>query len=100
VTLSVTNAPSTLLLGHTCHPTIARPLARSAHSPTTRYTPPQRLNINYYVARSFYHVCSPLVGIRLDVEGMEHLSSLATAREGKGQSAVLLGNHQRSVRML
>ncbi|RSH89433.1 1-acylglycerol-3-phosphate O-acyltransferase [Saitozyma podzolica] len=25
---------------------------------------------------------------------MEHLSSLATAREGKGQSAVLLGNHQ------
>jgi hypothetical protein len=30
---------------------------------------------------------------------MEHLSSLATAREGKGQSAVLLGNHQRSVRV-
>lgn len=55
----------------------------------------QRLNINYFVARSFYHVCSPLVGIKLEVEGEEHLSALVSGREGKGQSAVLVGNHQR-----
>ncbi|KAK8844606.1 hypothetical protein IAR55_006453 [Kwoniella newhampshirensis] len=54
----------------------------------------QRLNINYFVARSFYHVCGPLVGIRFEVEGEEHLSGLLTARNGKPQSAVLLSNHQ------
>ncbi|KAL7420334.1 1-acylglycerol-3-phosphate O-acyltransferase [Cryptotrichosporon argae] len=54
----------------------------------------QRLNINYYVARSFYYVCHPLVGIPFDVEGEEHLQSLLVARDGKPQSAVLIGNHQ------
>ncbi|WWD22843.1 hypothetical protein CI109_107337 [Kwoniella shandongensis] len=54
----------------------------------------QRLNINYYVARSFYHVCGPLVGIRFEVEGEEHLTRLLTARDGKPQSAVVLSNHQ------
>ncbi|ODO09088.1 hypothetical protein I350_02688 [Cryptococcus amylolentus CBS 6273] len=54
----------------------------------------QRFNINYYVARTFYNVARPLVGIRIQVEGEEHLDGLLTARGGKGQSAVLLGNHQ------
>ncbi|WVQ85206.1 hypothetical protein IAT38_007371 [Cryptococcus sp. DSM 104549] len=54
----------------------------------------QRLNINYFVARSFYLVSSPLVGIRFEVEGEEHLERLLTARDGKQQSAVVLGNHQ------
>ncbi|KAK1921308.1 1-acylglycerol-3-phosphate O-acyltransferase [Papiliotrema laurentii] len=54
----------------------------------------KRFNINYYVARSFYTVCSPLIGIKVDVEGEEHLSGLVRARGGKGQSAVLVGNHQ------
>ncbi len=55
----------------------------------------QRLNINYLTARSFYYICSPLIGIKLDVEGEEHLTSLLTAKDGKPQSAVLIGNHQR-----
>ncbi len=55
----------------------------------------QRLNINYLTARSFYYICSPLVGIRLEVDGEEHLTSLLTARNGAPQSAVLIGNHQR-----
>ncbi|WWC85697.1 uncharacterized protein L201_000563 [Kwoniella dendrophila CBS 6074] len=54
----------------------------------------QRLNINYLVARSFYLTCSPAVGITFDVDGEEHLSGLLTARGGKAQSAVLVGNHQ------
>ncbi|WRT63542.1 uncharacterized protein IL334_000447 [Kwoniella shivajii] len=54
----------------------------------------QRLNINYLVARSFYLACSPAVGITFDVEGEEHLTGLLTARGGKEQSAVLVGNHQ------
>ena len=55
----------------------------------------QRLNINYLVARSFYYVCSPLIGIKLEVEGEEHLSNLLHARGGRSQSAILVGNHQR-----
>lgn len=42
-------------------------------------------------------MASPLTGIRLEVEGEEHLTGLLTAREGKSQSAVLVGNHQRWV---
>ncbi|KLT40182.1 putative 1-acylglycerol-3-phosphate O-acyltransferase [Cutaneotrichosporon oleaginosum] len=49
----------------------------------------QRLNINYYVARSFYKICGPLVGIKVIVEGEEHLDGLSTANNGKHQSAVL-----------
>ena len=56
----------------------------------------QRLNINFFVARSFYLLCNPLIGIRLEVEGEEHLLHLLTARGGQSQSAVLVGNHQRS----
>ncbi|WWC57935.1 uncharacterized protein I303_100470 [Kwoniella dejecticola CBS 10117] len=54
----------------------------------------QRLNINYLVARSFYLTCSPAVGISFEVEGEEHLKGLLTARGGREQSAVLVGNHQ------
>ncbi|BEI82368.1 hypothetical protein CcaverHIS002_0302360 [Cutaneotrichosporon cavernicola] len=54
----------------------------------------QRLNINYYVARSFYKICGPLVGIKVIVEGEEHLDRLSTANNGKHQSAVVIANHQ------
>ena len=33
----------------------------------------------------------------MNVEGEEHLTRLLTARDGKPQSAVVIGNHQRSV---
>ncbi|KAJ9115358.1 hypothetical protein QFC24_006973 [Naganishia onofrii] len=56
----------------------------------------QRLNINYLTARSFYYLCSPLVGVKIEVEGREYLDEvLAKAKRGeKGGSAVLVGNHQ------
>ncbi|KAJ9110506.1 hypothetical protein QFC22_006727 [Naganishia vaughanmartiniae] len=55
-----------------------------------------RLNINYLTARSFYYLCSPLVGVKIEVEGREYLDEvLAKAKRGeKGGSAVLVGNHQ------
>jgi hypothetical protein len=31
----------------------------------------------------------------MNVEGQEHLTKLLTARDGKPQSAVVIGNHQR-----
>jgi lysophosphatidate acyltransferase len=58
----------------------------------------QRLNINWYVARLFYRLASPLVGIKCIVEGEEHLKALMSVEKGeKAKSAVLLGNHQRYV---
>lgn len=58
----------------------------------------QRLNINFLTARSFYYLCYPLIGVKLEVEGREHLDKLMTIGEnGKAQSAVLVGNHQRWV---
>lgn len=58
----------------------------------------QRLNINWYVARLFYGIASPLVGIKCTVEGEEHLKYLLDTGKGeKAKSAVLLGNHQRYV---
>ncbi|OWZ45843.1 lysophosphatidate acyltransferase [Cryptococcus neoformans] len=54
----------------------------------------QRLNINYYVARSLYGLSAPLLGIKFEVEGEEHLEGLMTARDGQHQGAVLLSNHQ------
>jgi lysophosphatidate acyltransferase len=69
-------------------------LSSSPHPHELR--PPQRLNINYLTARSFYYLCYPLIGIKLEVEGREHLDGLMTLGEnGKAQSAVLVGNHQR-----
>lgn len=55
----------------------------------------QRLNIQYYVGHSFYRMCHPLVGIDFDVSGQEHLDDLEVSRQGKPQSAVVIGNHQR-----
>lgn len=63
--------------------------------PTENVPDLQRFNINYIVARSFYHLASPLVGIRIKVEGEEHLRMLSKGRSGRGQSVVLIGNHQR-----
>ncbi|CEL59275.1 lysophosphatidate acyltransferase [Rhizoctonia solani AG-1 IB] len=45
----------------------------------------KRFDINYVVARSFYYVCGPLLGIDFVVEGEEHMST---------PSAVYIGNHQ------
>jgi lysophosphatidate acyltransferase len=47
------------------------------------------------VARTFYYTCGTLIGWRMNVEGHEHLTKLLTARDGKPQSAVVIGNHQR-----
>jgi len=47
------------------------------------------------VARTFYYTCGTLIGWRMNVEGGEHLTKLLTARDGKPQSAVVIGNHQR-----
>jgi hypothetical protein len=56
------------------------------------FSRPQRLNINFLTARSFYYLCSPLIGVTLEVEGREHLEQLNSGAGGK--SAVLVGNHQ------
>ncbi|KAJ1308365.1 hypothetical protein OPQ81_004074 [Rhizoctonia solani] len=45
----------------------------------------KRFDINYVVARSFYHTCGPLLGIDFVVEGEEYIST---------PSAVYIGNHQ------
>lgn len=67
----------------------------------------QRMNTNYYVARTFYLVAGPIMGWKFEVEGEEHLWQLSDmgdervegdARKG-GRSAVLLGNHQRWVQL-
>jgi phosphatidylinositol glycan class A protein len=67
----------------------------------------QRLNTNYYVARTFYHTAGFIMGWDFEVEGEEHLWTLkaelgeneergVTGRaDDKGRSAVMLGNHQR-----
>lgn len=36
----------------------------------------QRLNINYLTARSFYYLCSPLIGIKFEVEGEQYLKDV------------------------
>ncbi|SPO31876.1 related to SLC1 - 1-acyl-sn-gylcerol-3-phosphate acyltransferase [Ustilago trichophora] len=54
--------------------------------------PGQRLNINKVVARSFWRLTSPLVGIRFIVEGEEHFSSTSPA--------VVVGNHQTAMDIL
>jgi phosphatidylinositol glycan class A protein len=63
----------------------------------------KRLNTNYYVARTFWHVAGPILGWKFEVEGEEHLWSLKdVGQEGveghaskSGRSAVMVGNHQR-----
>ncbi|PWY98399.1 1-acylglycerol-3-phosphate O [Testicularia cyperi] len=54
--------------------------------------PGQRLNINKVVARSFYLLTSPLLGIRFKVEGEHHFD--------QARPAVLVGNHQTALDIL
>jgi lysophosphatidate acyltransferase len=51
-----------------------------------------RLNTNYYVARSFYLLAGSLTGIRFRVEGEENFD--------KARPAVLVGNHQTGIDIL
>ena len=64
----------------------------------------KRLNTNFYVARTFYHVGGFIMGWSFEIEGEEYLWSMKgvsgdEAVEGragdKGRSAVMVGNHQR-----
>ncbi|WVR06222.1 hypothetical protein IAU60_003252 [Kwoniella sp. DSM 27419] len=63
-----------------------------------------RLNTNYFVARTFYHLCGPIMGWKFEVEGEEYLWK--TEGEGggqagkKGRSAVMVGNHQSFIDIL
>lgn len=50
----------------------------------------KRFNVDFYVARTFYYLCSPIIGWHIEMEGEEHLWNLATTGP-----AVILGNHQR-----
>lgn len=52
--------------------------------------PGQRLNINRVVARSFWRITSPLVGVKFIVSGEEHFAS----------PAVVVGNHQTAMDIL
>ncbi|ETS61557.1 hypothetical protein PaG_04308 [Moesziomyces aphidis] len=54
--------------------------------------PGQRLNINRVVARSFWRLVSPLVGVRFIVEGEEHFD--------QARPAVVVGNHQTAMDIL
>ncbi|KAJ1018543.1 hypothetical protein NDA16_004825 [Ustilago loliicola] len=54
--------------------------------------PGQRLNINKVVARSFWRLTSPLVGIKFVVEGEEHFA--------QARPAVVVGNHQTAMDIL
>lgn len=53
----------------------------------------KRFNVDFYVARTFYYMCSPILGWNIEMEGEEHLWNL----QANGP-AVILGNHQRYVR--
>ena len=55
----------------------------------------QRLNTNFYVARTFWHVAGPIIGWKFEVQGEDELRRL----EESGKSAVLLGNHQKCVQL-
>ncbi|SNX88112.1 related to SLC1 - 1-acyl-sn-gylcerol-3-phosphate acyltransferase [Melanopsichium pennsylvanicum] len=54
--------------------------------------PSQRLNINKVVARSFWRLTSPLVGINFVVEGEHHFA--------QARPAVVVGNHQTAMDIL
>ena len=60
----------------------------------------KRLNTNYYVARTFWHIAGPIMGWKFEVEGEEYLWRMTElGNEGEagvnGRSAVMVGNHQR-----
>ncbi|SJX66647.1 related to SLC1-1-acyl-sn-gylcerol-3-phosphate acyltransferase [Sporisorium reilianum f. sp. reilianum] len=54
--------------------------------------PGQRLNINRVVARSFWRLTAPLVGVKFVVEGEEHFEH--------AKPAVVVGNHQTAMDIL
>lgn len=54
----------------------------------------ERSNINHYVGKFFAAITAPLVGIKFEVEGEEHLS-LALQK-----SAVFISNHQSMLDLL
>ncbi|WWC70601.1 uncharacterized protein I206_104552 [Kwoniella pini CBS 10737] len=64
----------------------------------------KRLNTNYYVARTFYHVAGPILGWKYEVEGEEYLWKLEGEGGGtagkKGRSMVMVGNHQSMIDIL
>ncbi|ORX40248.1 hypothetical protein BD324DRAFT_641151 [Kockovaella imperatae] len=66
----------------------------------------QRVNTNYYVARSFWLIAGPIMGWKFQVEGEEYLWKQDGAEgfngvAGKnGRCAVMLGNHQSFVDIL
>ncbi|KIR57265.1 phosphatidylinositol glycan, class A [Cryptococcus gattii Ru294] len=65
----------------------------------------RRLNTNYYVARTFYHVAGPILGWKFKVEGEQYLWELSGEHGGgkageKGRSMVMVGNHQSFVDIL
>ncbi|KAI0346911.1 1-acylglycerol-3-phosphate O [Trametopsis cervina] len=51
----------------------------------------ERFNVNWVVARTFYQVAGPLLGIKLVIEGEEHLVT---------SPAVYVGNHQSMLDLL
>lgn len=51
----------------------------------------KRFDINWVVARSFYHVAGPIMGIDFKVEGEEHMEI---------PSAIYVGNHQSMIDIL
>lgn len=50
----------------------------------------KRFNVDFYVARTFYYLCAPIIGWYIEMEGEEHLLNLQATGP-----AVILGNHQR-----
>lgn len=80
---------STLLLGVSFVSLIIAPVATVLG---------KRLNVNYYVARTFWHVTGPLLGWKFVVEGEGYLWAGQGERKNKDErSAVMVGNHQSSV---
>lgn len=57
--------------------------------------PSWRKNIQWLVARTFYGLVGPLIGWEFVVEGEDHLQACY-----RGESHVLVGNHQSMVRTL
>ena len=66
----------------------------------------QRLNTNYYVARTFWIIAGPIIGWNFQVEGEDYLWQQDGAEGVKGRagvdgrSAVMVGNHQSFVDIL
>lgn len=51
----------------------------------------RQYDVNWLVARSFYYFASPIIGWKIEVEGMEHLEM---------RPSIIVGNHQSMVDIL